>query len=160
MRRRWRTVLDNPDANRIFALIAAALAGAAGFAAAWLRDELERGTTAHSATSLLIVAAVLLAAASALFEGRYGDALGEFLPASVRRGGLLRLLLGVGVGLAGCIVATALNDDSTPVWVIAAANGALLAGLALVLGGAARLMMSDGARYAARKVQERLDDDL
>jgi MFS family permease len=160
MRRRRRALLDNPDANRILAMAAAALAGAAGFVAAWLRAVLERGTTAHSAASFLIVLALLCVGAAGLFEGRYGDTLGEYLPAQVRRGGLLRVLLGVSAALAGCVLATVLNDDEHPAILIAAANGVLYTGLAMLLGGVARLAMSDGARHAGRKVQERLDDEF
>lgn len=156
-RRAW---LNNPDANRILAMLAVALAGTAGFIAAWLRDALDRGTAGHSATSLLIALALLAAAASAWFEGRYGDALGEFLPAAVRRGGIIRLLLGIVTSLAGCVLATALSGEGHPALLIAAFTGVLFSGLGLLLGGAARLLMSDGARYAGRKLQERLDDDF
>jgi uncharacterized membrane protein YeaQ/YmgE (transglycosylase-associated protein family) len=141
-------------------MAAAALAGAAGFVAAWMREVLDRGTTAHSAASLLIVAALLCVAASGVLEGRYGDALGEFLPARVRRGGVLRVLLGIAGALGGCALATMLDGDDYPMLVVAAGNGLLYVGLAVLLGGVTRLLMSDGARYAGRKVQERLDDDF
>jgi hypothetical protein len=152
--------LNNPDTNRTLALAAAGLAGTAGFIAGWLREELQRGTTGHSAASLLIVLALLAVAATAFFDGRYGDALGEFRPAMVRRGGFIRLLLGLAASLGGCVAATALSGEGRPAPLIAAGNGVLFVGLALLLGGAARLLMSDGARYAGRKLQERLDDDF
>lgn len=160
MPRRRRAWLDNPDSNRILAMLAVALAGTAGFVAGWLRDVLDRGTTGHSAASLLIVLALLAVVAAGWFDGRYGDVLGEFLPAAVRRGGIIRLLIGITASLAGCVVATALSGAGRPAFLIATATGGLFAGLALLLGGAARLLMSDGARYAGRKLQERLDDDF
>jgi hypothetical protein len=46
-----------------------------------------------------------------------------------------------------------------PDGVAAAGIGLLAAGCTLVLSGLVRLALVDGARYAADKVQERLDDD-
>ena len=146
MRRRWRVWRGNPNASvRLgqIAVLGAAVAGA-----------ISRGDD-----SLLNIVALLFVAASAWFEGKYADAVYEYSPSPVRRGALMRLGTGIVLVLGGWWVPT-LFETSQRGWIDSLAAAALFGGLALISGASARLLMSDGARYAGRKLQERLDDDI
>jgi hypothetical protein len=146
MRRRWRIWRSNPNANLRLgqvAVLGASLAGA----------------LSGGEHPLLNIVALLFVAATAWFEGRYADAMAEFLPAQVRRGAFIRLGAGVLMLLAGWRLPGLLDLDRDG-WVEALAAAGLFGGLALILGASARFLMSDGARYAGRKLQERLDDDV
>lgn len=116
------------------------------------------GGLARSDRPFLVMLALLCVMATAWFEGSYADALGDFWPSELRRGGLLRLLGGLAATLGGCLLIDLANDSGS-VWPEIAVHVAIFGGLALLLGGAARLLMIDGMRYAGRKLQERLDDD-
>jgi hypothetical protein len=138
MRRRWRIWRGNPNASVRLGLVAVL--------GAFIAGALSGGNS-----SLYNVIALLFVVASAWYEGHYADAVSTFLPAAVRRGALIRFGAGALVLASAWLMPDGFERFST---------AALFGGLALVSGASARLAMSDGARYAARKLQERLDDDL
>jgi len=132
-----------------------ALSAIIAFFAAYLREDRSAG----SVTFLIDVTALLVATGSAVLDGQYASILGDFEPNSLRRGSLLRLVIGVLGMLLGCVVASMDLAGSKGELIKAIAYGALFAGIALALGGMIRILLVDGARYASEKVQERLDDD-
>ena len=154
MRRRWRRFFANPLQLHRISQAMVALCAAVAVLAAWLR---ERG--GGSGTYLLDVLALLVAIGSALLDTRYASFIGGYQPEIVRRGSLLRLIVGCAALLAGCIAASIEINGSGGRVIGVAGYGLLFAGLALGLGGLMRLLAGDGATYAATKVQERLDDD-
>ena len=146
MLRRWRIWRGNPNASVRLGQITALGAGLAG-------------TVSRGDNSVLNIVAVIFMGATAWFDGTYADAVAEFLPRQVRRGALIRLGAGL-LLLVGSWRLPDLFDTTQREWIEALTTGALFGGLALILGASARILMSDGARYAGRKVQERLDDDF
>lgn len=129
------------------------------FAATWWRSSTRPGSGARSLTYLLDVAAIVIALGSTFFEARLANILGDFPVPSLRRGSLLRLLGGVLTAVIGCTVGAVLGGDDLPDAIAALGIAVLAGGLTLMLNGAVRLALVDGARYAADRVQERLDDD-
>jgi hypothetical protein len=146
MRRRWRNWRGNPNASVRLGQIA-------------VLGALVAGAVSRGDNSLVNIIALLFVAASAWSEGKYADAVHEFWPSQVRRGALIRLAVGVLLVL-GSLLLPGLIDSSDRGPIDALTWATLFGGLALVCGASARLLMSDGARYAGRKLQERLDDDF
>jgi hypothetical protein len=142
-----------------FAWIALVAGAGIAMAASWWRSGTEPGSGARSASYLLNVAAILVLLTSVVFEARVANLLGDFTPNQVRRGSLLRLGGGVLIAIAGCAIGVVIANDRVPDGIAAAGIGLLAAGCALILSGLVRIALVDGARYAADKVQERLDDD-
>lgn len=157
--RHWRRELASPRAQQRLAWIALLVGAGIAIAASWWRSGTEPGSGGRSLSYLLNVAALLISLISVVFEGRVANLLGDFAPAQLRRGSLLRLCAGVLLLVIGCVVGVVIANDRLPEGVRAAGIGALVAGCTLVLSGFVRLALVDGARYAADKVQERLDDD-
>jgi uncharacterized membrane protein len=156
MRYRWDRFFSNPRRLHRVSQAMIALSAVIAFFAAYLRDNRSAG----SGTYLIDVAALLVAICSAVLDGQYASILGDFQPNSLRRGSLLRLVIGVFGMLLGCVVASTTDlSRSGGDLIIATAYGVLFAGIALALGGVIRILLVDGARYASEKVQERLDDD-
>jgi len=99
MRRRWRVFRSNPDANRILALIAAALAGGRALATDWSADavafaaanarrngvELETAVVSWTDPGVLLERAPwpLVLGSDLLYEARNVPVLLELLPALV-----------------------------------------------------------------------------
>lgn len=154
MRRRWRRFIANPIQLHRISQVMVSLCAAIALLAAWLR---ERG--GGSGTWLLDTLALVVAIVSALLDARYAAFVGEFQPETVRRGSLLRLIAGSTALLAGCVVASMSFSGSSGTLIGVAGYGLLFAGLAFGLGGLLRLLAVQGAGYAARKIQERLDDE-
>lgn len=154
MRRRWRRFFANPIQLHRISQLMVALCAAVALLAAWLR---ERG--GGSGTYLLDTLAMLIAIFSAVLDTRYASFMGDFRPEAVRRGSLIRLIVGCLALLVGCIVASIEVNGRAGEWVGVAGYGLLFAGLAVGLGGLIRFLAVQGAGYAARKVQERLDDE-
>jgi hypothetical protein len=159
MRQRWRAELASPRSQERVAWICVATAVIVIFIATWWRGSTRSGSGARSLTYLLDVLAILIALASTLFEARFANMLGDFPIPSLRRGSLLRLLAGVLAAIVGCAVGTLIDDDRLPNVISALGIAVLAGGLTLMLNGIVRLALVDGARYAADKMQERLDDD-
>jgi hypothetical protein len=159
MPRRWRTALASPRNQQRAAWLCLAMAVAVIVAATWWRDSTRPGSGARSLTYLLDVLAIGIALTSTLFEARLANLLGDFPMPSLRRGSLLRVLAGLTVAIAGCVLGALIDSDRVPAPVSALGIGLLAGGLILLLNGIVRLALVDGARYAADKVQERLDDD-
>jgi hypothetical protein len=155
MRYRWDRFFSNPRLLHHVSQAMIALSAIIAFFAAYLRD----GLSAGSITYLIDAAALLVAIGSAVLDGQYASILGDFQPNSLRRGSLLRLVIGVLGMLLGCVVASMDFSRSGGDIITATAYGVLFAGIALGLGGLIRILLVDGARYASEKVQERLDDD-
>jgi hypothetical protein len=155
MRYRWDRFFSNPSLLHRVSQAMIALSAIIAFFAAFLRESRSAG----SSTYLIDVAALLAAIVSAIFDGQYASILGDFQPNSLRRGSLLRLMIGVLAMLLGCVVASMDFEPRDGDLIQAAAYGVLFAGIALALGGVIRILLVDGARYASEKVQERLDDD-
>ena len=155
MRYRWDRFFSNPRLMHRVSQAMIALSAVIAFFAAYLRE----GRSAGSVTYLIDVAALLVAIGSAVLDGQYASILGDFQPHSLRRGSLLRLVIGVLGMLLGCVVASMDLSRSSADLITATAYGMLFAGIALALGGVIRILLVDGARYASEKVQERLDDD-
>jgi hypothetical protein len=156
---RRRAVLASPRAQQRAAWICFTMAVAIAIGASWWRGSTRPGSGARSATYLLDVLAILIGLASAFFEARVANLLADFPAPSLRRGSLLRLLAGVLLTVGGCMAVAWMDDDAAPDAVAALATGVPAAGLVLLLNGLVRLALVEGARYAADKVQERLDDD-
>lgn len=146
MPRRWRTWRGNPGSYAQIGAITTAAAGLTGAASGGDR-------------SVFIMLALVFTAATGWYEGRYAEAVGEYWPRVVRRGALIRLGLGVLFIIAGWFI-TAIDDFDDKSWIDTVAAGLLFCGLALVVAGAARLIMTVGAQYVGRKLQDRLDDDF
>jgi len=142
-----------------FAWIALVAGAGIAIAASWWRAGTDPGSGARSASYLLNVAAILVLLISVGFEARVANLLGDFAANQLRRGSLLRLGGGLLIAVAGCVIGVVIANDRVPDGVAAAGIGLLAAGCALILSGLVRLALVDGARYAADKVQERLDDD-
>lgn len=159
MPRRWRRALAGPRGQARAAWFCLGLAVFVVFVAAWWRGTTRAGSAARSATYLLDILAVMIALGSTLFEARLANMLGDFAASSLRRGSLLRLLGGLLAAVLGCIVGAVIDDDRLPNGVSAFGIAVLAGGLTLLLNGIVRLALVDGARYAADRVQERLDDD-
>lgn len=150
----WHRFFANPLQLHRVSQVMVVLCAAVAVLAAWLR---ERG--GGGGTYLLDTLALLVAIVSALLDTRYASIVGDFQPEIVRRGSLIRLILGCVGLLAGCILASIEISGSGGELIGVAGYGLLFAGLALGLGGLLRLLAVQGADYAATKVQERLDDD-
>ena len=146
MRRRWTIWRGNPNANVRLAQVA-------------VTGAMTAGAISGGDSSLLNIVALVCVAASAWFEGRYADAVAEYWPVPVRRGTLLRMGLGFAL-LIGGWVGPAKNERLGSASRNAISGGALFGGLGLISGASARFVLSDLARYASRKLQERLDDDF
>lgn len=159
MPQRWRAGLASPLGQQRAAWICLAAATIVIFIATWWRGSTRPGSGARSLTYLLDVLAILIALISTLFEARVANMLGDFPMPSLRRGSLLRLLGGVLAAIAGCVVGALISGDRLPDVISALGISVLAGGLMLMLNGLVRLALIDGARYAADKVQERLDDD-
>jgi hypothetical protein len=145
MKRRWSVWRANPNTHVQLAVIA-------------LHGAIAAGALSRGNHSFLIMAALLLVATSAWQEGAYADAVGDYLPQAVQTGTWLRLSSGV-ILLAGIWIVPALVAVEGRRWWELVGTGALFGGLALMCGGAARLLMTSGARAAGRALQDRLDDD-
>ena len=146
MRRRWRRWRANPASNTrlaLIAIVASALAGVAG----------------GGNSSLFNIIGALCIGMSAWFEGCYASIVGDFLPRSLRTGAILRFAGGLGLALLGWWVPD-LRSENYATWWDAVSAGCLFGGVALMLSGVARLVATDFARYASRKLQDRLDDDF
>jgi len=159
MRRRWRAALASPRGQERAASMCLIVAVLVIFAATWWRGSTRPGSGARSVTYLLDVLAIVIALGSTFFEARLANMLGDFPIPSLRRGSLLRLLGGVLAAIAGCVVGAVIGNDDLPNVISALGIGVLAGGLTLMLNGIVRLALVDGARYAADRVQERLDDD-
>jgi hypothetical protein len=155
MRYRWDRFFSNPGRLHRLSQAMIALSAVIAFFAAYLRESQSAG----AATYLIDVAALLVAIGSAVLDGQYASILGDFQPNSLRRGSLLRLVVGVLGMLLGCVVASMDLSRSGGDLMSATAYGVLFAGIALALGGVIRILLVDGAQYASEKIQERLDDD-
>jgi uncharacterized protein YjeT (DUF2065 family) len=129
------------------------------FFASWWRESTRPGTGARSLTYLLNVLAIVIALISTLLEARLANMLGDFPSTTLRRNSLLRLVAGLLLALAGCVVGSVIGGDRLPPVISAMGIAMLACGLTLILNGIVRLALVDGAKYAANKVQERLDDD-
>ncbi|MEZ4495521.1 MAG: hypothetical protein R2845_01795 [Thermomicrobiales bacterium] len=143
---RWRIWRGNPNSDARLALVAVAgafVAGAAG-----------RGDS-----SLFNILGLICCALAGWYDGRYANAVGEFWPAAVRRGAVVR----AGIGFALLTVgwwAPEITEAGSDGLREALFAGMLFGGAALILGAFARFAMTDLMRYAGRKLQERLDDDF
>lgn len=155
MRYRWDRFFSNPILLHRVSQSMTALGAVIAFSAAYLRERHSAGST----TYLIDVAALLIVIISAIFDGQYASILGDFQPNALRRGTLLRVLLGLLGMMLGCVVSSIDLSRNEGGVIKAVAYGVLFAGIAVALGGAIRYLLVDGARYAADKVQERLDDD-
>lgn len=154
MPKRWDHFLANPRSLHRASLALVVLCAVVAIASTLLRQR-----TGSSSTYLLDVLALLMAVASAWLDARHASFVGDFVPQQIRRGSLLRLLIGLAAMLGGCVAASIEFDRQGASAIEAIGYGLLFAGVALGLGGLLRLLAVQGANYAAAKVQERLDDD-
>jgi hypothetical protein len=125
-------------------------------ATAAVQQALERGSAGYGWSHLGYILAVACGLTAVVWETQAALAYADFAPASVRRRATILLAGGSAAVMVGCVAGGAL----APGGVAGVVALALVAsGLCALAGGGASLLATRGAEYAARKVDERLQDD-
>jgi hypothetical protein len=146
----------NPVVKRRIAVGVICLGGLLAGTAALLRA-LDGGL--GSETYLLDVAGWLTVITGAVLEARASQVFFQVDPAASRRRAIAFVALGVAAALAGCIVASMVADDDSPVALSAGAMFVLVAGAGFGLAGLFSLGASHGADYAARRIANLGEED-
>jgi Na+/proline symporter len=148
----------NPVVKRRIAVGVICLGGLLAGIAALLRAQ-DNGPGSNSGTYLLDVTGWLTVVTGAVLEARASQVFFQVDPAASRRRAIAFVALGVAAALAGCIVASMVADDDSPVALSAGAMFVLVAGAGFGLAGLFSLGASHGADYAARRIANLGEED-